>query len=440
MVIAALPRAWSVLVQSWPLEYAYLALAHSRFGVDSLKHTSTQLARIQNISGPSLTGCHVLAPAFHAVATACSLAITGTLISLAVFLFLWNLRRPPPKPQVATLSESTVLRIYDMASRQPFQMPPDGDGDPGTFPVLPFARNPRKQSLFIFWLLFLIIAGAVAYVLSPFWQVAAASFIEEKRAALSWTFTLILSVVLAIISGPFLQFALSLAPIIWSIIRFTYWTITMIAVQPAATANSAYRQVTRSAQYLSNWYFGIPRNLALPERIEHSTTLISSAVSAATGYHLINSRVARNYTLILRSMVQRASDLSNFYVSLRDAPFSPTPHFQIWAWWAVKHSLRFSLGELSWASISYPKLFVLLTPSLIICACGIYQYNQVIISPIQRQFDRLHSRLTRHEVASRRRDVEVAEIKRILQNIDQQFVNFGAQELERRQGVQEAPF
>ncbi|KAJ7252705.1 hypothetical protein B0H12DRAFT_1117441 [Mycena haematopus] len=433
MVITRLPHAWSVWVQSWAHEYAHSAFDHCQFMANSLKHTSTRPVRIQNMPGPSLTGCHVLASTFPEVATACSLAIIGTLISMAVFLFLWNTQHRPPKPQVAALSESTVLQIYDMASRQPYQMPPDGDGDPGTFPVLPFARNPRKQSVFVFWLLFLVIAGAVAYV-------AVSSFIVEKHATLSWTFALVLSMVLANISGRFLQFAFFLTPIIRSTIQWAHWILVIVAVEPAATANSAYLQVTRITQALSHWYFGIPHNLALPERIERSTTLISSAVSAAAGYHLISSRVARNYTLVLKSIVKESLGLLDFYVSLRHAPFFPTHHFQIWSWWTMKHTLRFILGELSWASISYLKLFVLLTPTFIICAYRIYQYNQVIIPPIQLEFKRLNGRLDRQEVSFRRRDVEVAEIKRILQNIDQRFANFGAGGFGGGRGTREAPF
>lgn len=356
MDICGLPRSWSLLVHtSWPLEYALRVFEQNPSTAYSPKPTLSP-TRIQ--VKPSLTGFHVLAPPFGVVAIACGLAIVGGLISLAVFLLLWSSRPPPPKPQAAILSESTVLRIYDMASRQPYQMPPDGDGDPGTFPALPFARNPRKQSLFIFWLCFLAIAGAIAYVLSPFWQVAVTSYIAQKHATLSWTFTLILSVVLANIIGQFLQFAFFFVPIIRSAIQWAKWIVIITSVEPAATVYAAYLQVARTAQYLSHRYLGIPLNLPLPERIERSTTLVSTAVSAVGGYHLISSRVARNYTLLLKSIFQVPLSLCDTYVSLRHAPIFPTYHFQIWAWWTTKHILRFVLGELSWTTISWQKLSV----------------------------------------------------------------------------------
>ncbi|KAJ7355367.1 hypothetical protein DFH08DRAFT_852300 [Mycena albidolilacea] len=434
-----LPRSWLPLL-SWPLEYAVHAFDQSRFTVYSPKHTLTWTAHIQ--TKPTVTSFYVLSPTLYALATACSLAVIGSLTSLAVFLFIWWSRHPPPK-HVAALSPSTVLRIHEIASRQPYHMPPDGDGDPGSFAALPFARSPRKQSLFIFWLLFLVIAGILAYVLRPLWHAAVSSYIVEKHATLSWTFTFVLSVVLANICGRFLQFAFFLVPITRSTIQWTEWIVVVIAVKPAVTITDAYLEVARITQYLSHWYLGIPLNLALPGPIDRSSALVSSAVSAVGGYHLISSRVARNYTLILKSMVQGPLNLFDFYVSLRRSPLFPTPHFRTWAWWAVKHLLRFTLGELSWTSISYPKVFVLLTPALVICAYRIYKYNQVIMPPrtaLQIAVDRIDSRLNRYETSSRRRDVEVADIKRLLQNIDKQFANLNDPGFRRRPSTREAPF
>ncbi|KAF8216395.1 hypothetical protein K438DRAFT_1953344 [Mycena galopus ATCC 62051] len=438
MDICGPPRVWSSLVRPWPLLHAF---------DQSRKDTSTRSDRIR-IPGATTTGFHVLAPTFRTVATAYALVAVGALVSLAL-LFLWRSRHPPPKPQIAALSESTVLRIYEIASRQPYQMAPDGDDDPGTFAALPFARNPRKQSLFIFWFLFLLVAGMVVYFLRPFWLAAVSEYMVEKHAKISWTVTVILSVILGMISGRFLQFVFFFVPIIKSTFQWISWIVLTVAVNPAVTASSAYMQVTQISQYLSHWYLGIPFDHALSARAERSTMLVSNAISAAAGYHLISSRVARNYTLILKSLVQGPLDLFNSYVSLRHAPFLPTNRFQIWAWWAMRHSLRLSLGELSWASISYPKLSVLLTPALTICAYSIYKYNQAIIPPrsaIQLALNRLHGRLYRQEISSQRRDVEIAEIKRILQNLDHQFANFSDRGFQsstsssRARGAREAPF
>ncbi|KAJ6581400.1 hypothetical protein B0H19DRAFT_1115021 [Mycena capillaripes] len=424
MDICGSPRSWSLLVHtSWPLEYALRVFDQIPPIASSPKHQSTQPAYIQ--IKPTLTGSHILAPTFRAVATACSLAIIGSLVSLA-FLLVW---RSQPKPPPAHLSESTVLRIHDMASRQPYHMPPDGDGDPGTFAALPFARNPRKQSLFMFWVLFLLIFSAVAYVLSPLWQVTVFSYIAEKRTALSWTLTLILSLVLANIAGGFLQFVFFLVPIIKLTIQWTKWIVFMISVGPTSTFPSAYLQIARVTQYLSHWYFGIPQNQPLPHRVECSTALVSSVVSAASGYHLISSRVARNYTLLLKSAVQGSlNNLFDFYVSLQQTAFllAPTTYFQGWAWWSTKHILKFTLGELSWTRISWPKLSVMLAPTLIICAYSIYKYNQVIKPPrsiLQLALDPIHQKLHQQQISSQRRDVELVEIKRLLQSMDARFAD-----------------
>ncbi|KAJ7634101.1 hypothetical protein DFH06DRAFT_678144 [Mycena polygramma] len=424
MEICGPPHSWSLLGHtSWPLEYALRVFDHSLpHTVYSPKHTSVWPSRIQIKSTP--TNFYVLAPNFRVVATACSLAIIGSLIVLGVSVAVWA-QYPKPKPQTAALSESTVLRIHDLASRQPYHMPPDDDGDPETFSALPFAENPRKQSLLIFWLVLLLVVGVIAWFLRPLWHVAVSSYVAEKHATLSWGLTLFLSAVMANISGGFLQFAFSLVPIIKSTIHWTKWFAIMISVEPPAAVRSAYWHITRTAQYLSHWYFGIPHDHALPDPLERSATVVSTAVSVVGGYHLISSRIARNYTLLLKSLAQWPLNLFNLYLSLRKAPIlAPTNLFQSWGWWAARHLLIFSVGELSLSTISWPKLTVLLAPTLIICAYNIYKYNQVIILPrsaLQLAFDSLERKLYRQEISAHRQNIELVEIKRIVQNIDMRF-------------------
>jgi hypothetical protein len=59
---------------------------------------------------------------------------------------------------------------------------------------------------------------------------------------------------------------------------------------------------------------------------------------------------------------------------------------------------------------------------------------------LQIAVDRIDSRLNRYETSSRRRDVEVADIKRLLQNIDKQFASLNDPGFRRRLGTREAPF
>ncbi|KAK7030702.1 hypothetical protein R3P38DRAFT_868834 [Favolaschia claudopus] len=396
----------------------------SRFTSISPKHTTWPTA-VRDEPTPTYPA-RVIAT-ISTVAISCSLLTIIGVLSLTVLLLTWRPRTPKPHPAPAALSEATVLRIYDLASRQPYPMPPDDDGDPDTIPVLPFARNPRKQSLFLFWLLFLLIAGAVAHVLAPLWQPALTTYIVEKHATLSWTFTFFLSAILVNISGQFLQFIFALIPITKGFIEWVTWTVFVMAIQPSVTAYSTYMYVRRATEYLSRWYFAIPLDQIMPERTGRSAAIVSSAFSAVGGYRLASSRVARNYALVLKSMVQGPLDLFNVYVSLKDVPIFPTSHFQTWARWSMAHVLRFTLGELTWTTVSYRKLFVLVFPSLVICAYHIYKYNQVIVPPrsaLQVAFDRLHSRLYKHEIASQRRDVEVAEIKLLLKGLDAKFTNF----------------
>ncbi|KAJ6493657.1 hypothetical protein C8R47DRAFT_416061 [Mycena vitilis] len=424
MEICGPPDSWSLLAHtSWPLEYALrvfeLSLPPT---VRAPKHTSVWPSRIQIKSTP--TNFYVLAPTFRVAATACSLAIIGSLVVLVVCVAIWT-QSLEPKPQTAALSESTVLRIHDLASRQPFNMPPDDDGDPGTFSALPFAENPRKQNLLIFWLALLLAVGVMAWFLRPVWQVPVSSYVAEKHATLSWGLTLFLSAVMANISGGFLQFAFSLVPITKSTIHWAKWFVIMVSVEPPAAVRSAYWRITRAAQYLLHWYFGIPHDHALPDPLERSATVVSTAVSVLGGYHLISSRIARNYTVLFKSLSQWPLNLFGLYVSLRQAPIlAPTNLFQSWGWWAARHLLIFSVGELSLWTISWSKLTVLLTPTLIICAYNIYKYNQVIIPPrsaLQLAFDSLERKLYRQEISAHRQNIELVEIKRLVQNIDMRF-------------------
>ncbi|KAJ7043516.1 hypothetical protein C8F04DRAFT_1072339 [Mycena alexandri] len=420
MSVCGFPRPWSLLVHAWSLEHGLRAFDSNPSVGYSSKHRSTWPPHIK----PTLTELQD-GPTFH-VATACSLAIVVSLVTLVAFLVLWRSQRSPPKLQPAVLSEATVLRIHDMASRQPYQMPPDGGGDPGTFAALPFSENPRKQSLFLFWLCFLLVAGAAAYFFSTFWVDAVSTYVTQKYSTLSWIVTLILSVVLANVSGQFLKFMFFLVPAIRSTIQCIHWIGVMMAVRPALAAHTSYLRVTQVAQYLSRWYFGIPVGLPLPERVGRSTVLVSGAVSAVGGYHLISSRVARNYTVLLKALFRGPLNLFDFYISLRTAQELPTTHFQIWAKCAVKHLLRFALGELTWRTVSRPKLFVLVGPTLIICTYIIYRYNQVVVPPrsqLQVALDPIYRKLYQQQILSQRQDIALGEINRILQNIDRQFTN-----------------
>ncbi|KAJ7733241.1 hypothetical protein DFH07DRAFT_845847 [Mycena maculata] len=414
------PVFWSPLAHTsrdaWPLEYALRAFV-GRWSTASfsLEEASTWPTHIG--LKPTLTSFHVTRPALHLVATACSVAIIASLTSLALFLLVWKFQNPPSKPEVAVLSERAVLRIHDMASRQPYPMPPDDGGD-GIFPVLPFAKNPRKQSLFIFWLFLLVFGCVVAYVLSPLWVIVVSSYVADNHSRLSWTLTLVLSAVLANISVQFLQFVFFVWPPIKSTIQWANWMV-FISFKSAYTAHSAYLRGIQIAQYLSHRCLGVPLDHPLPRPIDRLAIFIAGVVSAVGGYHLISSRVARNYMLILKSIIQAPQRLGHIYFSLRQAPIFPTHHFQNWAWWAAKRILTYILGELSWRSISWPKLFVLLGPTLVVCVYGIYKYNQVIVPPrssLQLALDPIHGE-------QRRQAIELAEIYRILKNLDQQFAN-----------------
>ncbi|KAJ6591672.1 hypothetical protein DFH09DRAFT_1137659 [Mycena vulgaris] len=418
-------------LHSWPLENALRAfigqpyIAHTHIAT---KHTWPWPMYPE--LKPTLTSLYAPGPTPRLVATACSVALIGSLVSLALFLFVWRSATSLPKPERAALSENAILRIHKMASRQPYPMPPDDGGDGATFPALPFARNPRKQSLFIFLLFLLLVAGTAAYFLSPFWLGAVSRHVSEQHNKVSWALTVVLSTILVNISDRFLQFAFFLVPPIRSIIQASIWMVVTVLFKPAATAHSAHLQSARIAHYLSHRCFGIPLNRPLPARVDRSTTLVSSAVSAVGGYRLVSSRVARNYMLILKAMVQEPLELVQIYSSVKDARLFPTNIFQSWAWWATKHLLTFILGELSWRSISRPKLFVLLAPTLSICSYGIYKYNQVTVPPrsyLQLSLDPIHHELQRQAVeqADMKRilHVEQTDMKRILQRLDQLFAN-----------------
>ncbi|KAJ7115865.1 hypothetical protein C8R44DRAFT_983814 [Mycena epipterygia] len=439
MEICHLSRPWSFLshtsLDSWPLEYTLRAfIRHPSIDTFSPKHTSQ---RPHFELQPTLTTFHTKGPPLRLVATACSLALIGSLISLAVFLLLWTSKIPPTKAPVgAALSETTVLRIHDMASRQPYLMPPPDGGDDGTFTFLPFADNSRKQSLFMFWLVFLVVAGVAAYYFRPVWLPAVLRHIAEQNNRLSWTGTIFLSVVLAKLTARFLAFAFFLVPVIKSTILWIKWMAITIFVKPATTAHSAHLEVARIAHCISHWYLGIPLNRPLPERVDRSITQVSSVVSVVAGYRLISSRVARNYALIIKSMIQRPLEVGHIYLSLRHADFL-TNRFQTWGWWATKHILRFSLGELSLRSISWLKLSALTAPSLVICAYAIYKYNQVIVPPrtvLQVALDPIHRELYEQRIGAHKRDVKLAEITRkqdvvlaeitlLLQTLGQRAVN-----------------
>ncbi|KAJ7504482.1 hypothetical protein B0H11DRAFT_519833 [Mycena galericulata] len=420
MNICGLPLSWPSLIhtslEAWPIEYALPAFVRRPLIASSPPKVASTHVELK----PTLTSFHVLGPTLHLVATACSLAIIVGLTSLALLLLLWSRRpeNPTPKPG-GVLSERAVLRIYEIASRQPYPMPPDDGGGDDTFPALPFANNARKQSLFIFWLFLLVVGCAIAYALSPIWFAVVASFVADKRSRLSWTLTLILSAILANISGQFLRFAFILWAVMKSTIQWAKWMVLMISVEPAVTAHSAYLQVTRIAHYLSHWCFGSPLDQPLPQHIDRSATFMSFVASALGGYHLISSRVVRNYMVILKSIIHGSRKLGHLYFSWRQAPIFPTNYFQYWAWWVTKYVLTFSLGELSWTSISWPKLLMLLGPTIILCAHGIYKYNQVIVPP------RSHLQLALDPISreQRRQAIELMDVHRLLKNLDHQFAN-----------------
>ncbi|KAJ7672667.1 hypothetical protein B0H17DRAFT_1084176 [Mycena rosella] len=388
MATCHLPLSWSLIaahtsLASWPLENALRAfIGHPSIASFPPKQTWAGPTGLQLM--PTLTSLHDPGPTLRLVATAWSAVIIASLVC-----------KPPTKPEGAVLSETTILRIHEMASRQPYPMPPDDGGDEGAILALPFAQNPRKQSLFIFWLFLLLVAGAAAYFFSPLWMAVVSRHIAEQHGKLSWAVILISSTILANISDPFCQFGFFL----WSAIRLSIetaiWTAVTLLFKPVATAHSASQQVMRIAHYLSRWYLRIPLDLPLPQDVDRSTTLMSSAVSVVGGYHLIGGRVARTYMLVLKSMVEQPVKLVHLYSSLRDAyaPIVPTHHFQSWAWWAIKHILAFMLGELSWRSISWSKLFIIPPRS----------HLQLAIDPIQRE--------------QRRQAVEQADIKRLVQKL-----------------------
>ncbi|KAJ7449619.1 hypothetical protein FB451DRAFT_1287476 [Mycena latifolia] len=422
MDICYFPLSWSFAARtsldSWPpLENVFRAfIGHTSIGSFQPKRTWTTPIHIDLT--PTLTSLHDPCPTLRLVATACTITIIGSLVSLAVFLFVWRSVNSPTKAERAILSETAILRIHEMASRQPYPMPPDDGGGDGTLPALPFAQNPRRQSLFIFWIFFLLVAGAATYFLSPFWTIPVSRHIAQQHNKLAWTLALVLSVVFANIADRFCQFAFFLVPPVRSAIQAAIWVAITLFFKPAATAHSASVQVTRMANYLSHWYLGIPLGRPLPERVHRSSTFLSSAVTAVGGYHLVSGRVARNYMLILKLMVQEARRLVHLYFSLQDAPI-PTTHFRSWAWWGTKHILTFILGELSWRSISWSRLSILLGPTLTICSYNIYKYNQNIVPP------RSHLQLAldpiRHEL--QRQAVGQADLKRLLQKLDQRLAN-----------------
>ncbi|KAJ7155507.1 hypothetical protein C8R43DRAFT_1000192 [Mycena crocata] len=197
-----------------------------------------------------------------------------------------------------------------------------------------------------------------------------------------------------------------------------------VLVKPATTAQAVHVQATRSANFLSHWYFGIPHNDPLPAGIDRSNTVISTLVTALGGYHLLSSRVARSYMVILKSILHGFLDVGQIYVALRHAPISPTIRFQNWAWWATKHILKFILGDSGSTSTSWLKLFVLVTPMLVVWIYCIYKYNQVTTPPrswLQVALDPIHNDLYHQQIWSQRQAVELVEMKRILLKLDQRL-------------------
>ncbi|KAJ7224358.1 hypothetical protein GGX14DRAFT_425346 [Mycena pura] len=315
-----------------------------------------------------------------------------------------------------------------MASRQPYRMPLDGGGDPETFPALPFAGSPRKQSLFICWLFFLLAAAAVAYVLSPFWVVVLSSLLVQKRNSLQWILILLMSAALMNISAPFLQFVFVLAAILRASVKWTRWILFELLSKPVTTTNAAYLQISHITHYFAHQLFGIQSSdHPFHRRLEQCVALASSTMSAAGGYHLINSRVARNYTVILKSGFEGLVQIFDLCASLRHTSFLPTSYFQSWAWWATAHILEFALGGLSWQWTSWSKLFVLLGPTLLVCLYQIYQYIQVIVPPRSKLDIAVDSIRQTQQMLFQRQAVEQAEWNRLLlENMNNGFTSLSA--------------
>ncbi|KAJ7077846.1 hypothetical protein B0H15DRAFT_555940 [Mycena belliarum] len=413
-----LPRAFMSghTSKSWALESALRALIRQRPTFPE-GHAWTQSMHSDSDLKPTLTSLHDPGPTLRAVATAYSIAI---IVSLVALLLIWKCASSPTESKDAALSEATILRIHEIASRQPYPGPPDDeDGEPGTFPALPFFQNPRRQGLFIFWLFFLLVTGAAAYLLSPFWAPPVSRHITEQHNKLAWMLTLCLSVVLANISDRFCHFAFFLVPPVKLTIHAAAWIVVTLVFEPVVFGHSASLQIRRIARYLAHLYLRIPLDFPLPTPVDRLTTLVSGAVSALGGYHLISSRVARNYMFISKSLISQATQkLVHTQTSLGEAAI-PTIYYQSWARWVTRYLLNFILarGQLSWNKVSWLKLSVLLGPALILCSYNIYKYNQIVVRPrsqLQLALDPIHQELRRQAVGQ-------ADVKRLLQKLDKRF-------------------
>ncbi|KAJ7623296.1 hypothetical protein FB45DRAFT_925195, partial [Roridomyces roridus] len=366
----------------WPLEFLLLGFPpQSNVRKDASFYAWPSHAFLE----PTSTSFHVPRPTFHLVAISCSATFVAGLLACA--LLLRKLNRYLHKPAPAVLSKETIRRIHKTAFRAPFLIPDDDGGGDDTFPALPFAKDPIKQSLFIFWLFVLAIGCLLLYILRAYWVPALYKRVASEHRRLSWTLTLILSAVLANLSAQFMRFIFFIWPIFHSALMTAQWAVFTLCLDPPF---AAHLRVTR---------------VPLPRLVDRSAALVSSTISALCGYRLISSRVARIYMLALKSLlVEFPQRVARTYATVAKTSSFPMS----WGWWLTSQILVFVLrGDSSWTR---PKLVTLVGPSLLVCGHALYKYNRVVVPP------RTALQLALEPIlqTQRRLAVETAEIHRIL--------------------------
>jgi hypothetical protein len=145
--------------------------------------------------------------------------------------------------------------------------------------------------------------------------------------------------------------------VLMTTIQWMNWTAIGIKA-PAGLAIAAHSQGTRLLHYAAHWVLEVPANQALPWPVDRLITVYALLMSAACCSQLINSHVARIYTVHLKTAVHALQKLTGLYTTLRASQVFPANQFQKWAWRAIKGLLRFTLRDFSWSSISWPRLFV----------------------------------------------------------------------------------
>ncbi|KAJ6621383.1 hypothetical protein B0H10DRAFT_1003992 [Mycena sp. CBHHK59/15] len=236
---------------------------------------------------------------------------------------------------------------------------------------------------------------------------------------MAWASAFIVAYVLVRISDQLHAIGRFSLSVTLSLLKWAKWAVIAMSVNPVATARAAYLQGTQILLYLAHWYSKIPINQPLPARIDRSITVTSVALSALCGYHLVTSRVSRMYMLNLKAAIQGLKALGQVYIVMRHAPIFPTNHFQSWAWWAMKFLLRFILGDFTWSSISWDKLFVMLAPTAVF---RIYRYLQVIPPPprtaLQLALDPIERKLSQQQIWSQQQSAVLVELHHVLRKLD----------------------